>query len=101
MSEEKVGFFDEFKKQILAGVSLVITAGAGIVTTQFEALFGTEEEAAPVEQVIQQPTQPQNITINLSKQKEQKKDTVVKKVYVKPKPKKTETEKRKDDGFDW
>ena len=100
MSEEKVSFFDEFKKQILAGISLVITAGVGVVTTQFETLFGTEEEA-PVEQVIQQPTQPQNITINLPEQKEQKKDTVVKKVYVKPKPKKTETEKRKDDGFDW
>ena len=98
MSEEKVSFFDEFKKQILAGVSLVITAGAGIVTTQFEALFGTEEETAPIEQVIQQPTQPQTITINIP---EQKKDTVVKKVYVKPVPKKTETEKRKDDGFDW
>lgn len=101
MSEEKVSFFDEFKKQILAGVSLVITAGVGVVTTQFESLFGTEEESAPVEQVIQQPTQPQNITINLPEQKEQKKDTVVKKVYVKPKPKKTETEKRKDEGFDW
>ena len=37
----------------------------------------------------------------MPEQKEQKKDTVVKKVYVKPKPKKTETEKRKDDGFDW
>lgn len=101
MSEEKVSFFDEFKKQILAGVSLVITAGVGVVTTQFESLFGTEEESTPVEQVIQQPTQPQNITINLPEQKEQKKDTVVKKVYVKPKPKKTETEKRKDEGFDW
>jgi uncharacterized protein YggU (UPF0235/DUF167 family) len=29
----------------------------------------------------------------MPEQKEQKKDTVVKKVYVKPKPKKTETEK--------
>jgi len=102
MSEEKEqGFFSEFKKQILAGLSLVITAGAGIVTTQFEALFGTEE-AAPVEQVIQQPIQPQNITINLPEEKEQKEKTVVKKVYVKPiPPKKTETEKRKDEGFDW
>lgn len=99
MSKEKVGFFDEFKKQILAGVSLVITAGVGVVTTQFETLFGDDE--VPTEQVIQQPIQPQSITINLPEQKEQKKDTVVKKIYVKPKPKKTETEKRKDDGFDW
>jgi len=99
MSEEKVSFFDEFKKQIIAGVGIVITAVSGIVITQFKEIVGiVDEESAQTEQVIQQPTQPQNITINLP---EQKKDTVVKKVYVKPKPKKTETEKRKDEGFDW
>ena len=99
MSEEKVSFFDEFKKQIIAGVGIVITAVSGIVITQFKEIVGiVDEESAQIEQVIQQPTQPQNITINLP---EQKKDTVVKKVYVKPKPKKTETEKRKDEGFDW
>ena len=99
MSEEKVSFFDEFKKQIIAGVGIVITAVSGIVITQFKEIVGVvDEEPTQTEQVIQQPTQPQNITINLP---EQKKDTVVKKVYVKPKPKKTETEKRKDEGFDW
>lgn len=99
MSEEKVSFFDEFKKQIIAGVGIVITAISGIVITQFKEIVGiVDEEPVQIEQVIQQPTQPQNITINLP---EQKKDTVVKKVYVKPKPKKTETEKRKDEGFDW
>ena len=99
MSEEKVSFFDEFKKQIIAGVGIVITAVSGIVITQFKEIVGiVDEESAQTEQVIHQPAQPQNITINLP---EQKKDTVVKKVYVKPKPKKTETEKRKDEGFDW
>jgi flagellar motility protein MotE (MotC chaperone) len=59
--------------------------------------LGLAEDEAPAqtEQVIQQP---QDIIINIP---EQKKDTVVKKVYVKPKPKKTETEKRKDEGLDW
>ena len=42
------------------------------------------------------PTQ-SNVIINLP---EQKKDTVIKKVYVKPVVKKTETEKRKEE-IDW
>jgi len=94
-------FFDEFKKQILAGVGIVMTAVSGIVITQFKEVVGIvdEEETAPVEQVIQQPAQP-NITINIPQQ-EAKKDTVVKVVKVQPKPKKTETEKRKDEGLDW
>ena len=94
-------FFDEFKKQILAGVGIVMTAVSGIVITQFKEVVGIvdEEEAAPVEQVIQQPAQP-NIVINVPQQ-EAKKDTVVKVVKVQPKPKKTETEKRKDEGLDW
>ena len=93
-------FFDEFKKQIIAGVGIVITAASGIVITQFKAAIGIvdEEETTPTEQVVQQPAQP--IIINVPQQ-EAKKDTVVKVVKVKPKPKKTETEKRKDDGFDW
>ena len=94
-------FFDEFKKQILAGVGIVMTAVSGIVITQFKEVVGIidEEEATPVEQVIQQPAQP-NITINIPQQ-EAKKDTVVKVMKVQPKPKKTETEKRKDEGLDW
>ena len=93
-------FFDEFKKQIIAGVGIVITAASGIVITQFKEAVGIVEEEEPaVEQVVQQPAQP-NITINIPQQ-EAKKDTVVKVVKVQPKPKKTETEKRKDEGLDW
>ena len=94
-------FFDEFKKQILAGVGIVMTAVSGIVIKQFKEVVGIvdEEETAPVEQVIQQPAQP-NIVINVPQQ-EAKKDTVVKVVKVQPKPKKTETEKRKEEGLDW
>ena len=102
MSEEKVSFFDEFKKQILAGVSLVITAGVGVVTTQFETLFGTEEET-PTEQVVQQPTNPQEIIINIPEQKPAETKTIIVKDTTarKQPPKKTETEKRKEEGFDW
>jgi len=100
MSEEaNGGFFGQLKNQILTGVGVAITAGSTLFLDVVKEKLGlVDEEPAQTEQVIQQPAQPQNITINLP---EQKKDTVVKKVYVKPKPKKTETEKRKDEGFDW
>ena len=99
MSEEtNGGFFGQLKNQILTGVGVAITAGSTLFLDVVKEKLGlAEEEAAPTEQVIQQPTQ--DIIINIP---EQKKDTVVKKVYVKPPPpKKTETEKRKDEGFDW
>lgn len=102
MSEEtNGGFFGQLKNQILTGVGVAITAGSTLFLDVVKEKLGlVDEEPAQTEQVIQQPAQPQNITINLP---EQKKDTVVKKVYVKPPPppKKTETEKRKDEGFDW
>ena len=101
MSEEtNGGFFGQLKNQILTGVGVAITAGSTLFLDVVKEKLGlADEEPAQTEQVIQQPAQPQNITINLP---EQKKDTVVKKVYVKPPPpKKTETEKRKDEGFDW
>ena len=100
MSEEtNGGFFGQLKNQILTGVGVAITAGSTLFLDVVKEKLGlVDEEPAQIEQVIQQPTQPQEIIINMP---EQKKDTVVKKVYVKPKPKKTETEKRKDEGFDW
>ena len=99
MSEEaNGGFFGQLKNQILTGVGVAITAGSTLFLDVVKEKLGlADEEPAQTEQVIQ-PAQPQEIIINMP---EQKKDTVVKKVYVKPKPKKTETEKRKDEGFDW
>ena len=100
MSEEaNGGFFGQLKNQILTGVGVAITAGSTLFLDVIKEKLGlVDEEPAQTEQVVQQPAQPQEIIINMP---EQKKDTVVKKVYVKPKPKKTETEKRKDEGFDW
>lgn len=100
MSEEtNGGFFGQLKNQILTGVGVAITAGSTLFLDVVKEKLGlVDEEPAQTEQVVQQPAQPQEIIINMP---EQKKDTVVKKVYVKPKPKKTETEKRKDEGLDW
>ena len=90
-------FFKDLKNQIIAGVGVAMAALGTLFMDVVKEKLGLAEDEAPAqtEQVIQQP---QDIIINIP---EQKKDTVVKKVYVKPTPKKTETEKRKDEGLDW
>jgi hypothetical protein len=90
-------FFKDLKNQIITGVGVAMAALGTLFMDVVKEKLGLAEDEAPAqtEQVIQQP---QDIIINIP---EQKKDTVVKKVYVKPKPKKTETEKRKDEGLDW
>ena len=91
-------FFKDLKKQIIAGVGIAIATLSTVFIDVIKEKLGIDDEKIDqIEQVIEQPSTP-NIVINIP---EQKKDTVVKKVYVKPKPKKTETEKRKEDGFDW
>lgn len=80
----------EVKKAIIGVITLAITTAGGLLINKF---VGGAEEEKP-EMVT--PTQ-SNVIINLP---EQKKDTVVKKVYVKPIVKKTETEKRKEE-IDW
>jgi hypothetical protein len=91
-------FFKDLKKQIIAGVGIAIATLLTVFIDVIKEKLGiAEEKVDQIEQIIEQPATP-NIVINIP---EQKKDTVVKKVYVKPKPKKTETEKRKEDGFDW
>lgn len=90
------------KAQITAGVGIVLATLGTVFTDKVEEFFGVEEEeteaAVAIEQKQEVNVEGPNITINMP---EQKKDTVVKKVYVKPKPKKTETEKRKEEGLDW
>ena len=80
----------EVKKAIIGVITLAITTAGGLLINKF--VGGDEEEKS--EMVT--PTQ-SNVIINLP---EQKKDTVIKKVYVKPVVKKTETEKRKEE-IDW
>jgi len=95
MSEEKEGFFGQIKNQIVATIGIVITAAGGLLVTNMEAIFSPEEK---VEEV--QPMLEQSISIP-----ETAKDTVVisKTIVVPPKKveKKTETEIRKEEGYDW
>ena len=84
----------DIKKAILGLLTLAITTGGGLL---IKSLFEGDKEEVVKEEVTT-PT-PTNVIINIPQQ-EVKKDTVVKKVYVKPKPKLSETEKRKK-KIDW
>lgn len=84
----------DIKKAILGVLTLAITTGGGLL---IKSLFeGDKEEVVKEEVTTPAPT---NFIINIPQQ-EVKKDTIVKKVYVKPKPKLSETEKRKK-KIDW
>ncbi len=85
---------NDIKKAIIGVITLAITTGGGLL---IKSLFeGDKEEVVKEEVTTPAPT---NVIINIPQQ-EVKKDTVVKKVYVKPKPKLSETEKRKK-KIDW
>ena len=83
---------EDIKKAILGVITLAITTAGGLMINK---LLKGDEEPAKTEVVT--PSAQPSVIINIP---EQKKDTVVKKVYVKPKPKLTETEKRKK-KLDW
>jgi len=84
----------DIKKAIIGVLTLAITTGGGLL---IKSLFeGDKEEVVKKEVTAPAPT---NVIINIPQQ-EVKKDTIVKKVYVKPKPKLSETEKRKK-KIDW
>ena len=90
------------KAQITAGVGIVLATLGTVFTDKIEEFFGVEgeetEAAVAVEQKQEVNVTGPAITINIPEQKEK---TVVKKVYVKPEVRKTETEKRKEEGLDW
>jgi len=85
---------DDIKKAIIGVLTLAITTGGGLL---IKSLFEGDKEEVVKEEVT--APAPANVIINIPQQ-EVKKDTVVKKVYVKPKPKLSETEKRKK-KIDW
>lgn len=86
---------EDIKKAIIGVITLAITTAGGLLINKL--MKGDEKEPTKTEVVT--PSAQPNVIINIPQQ-EVKKDTVVKKVYVKPKPKLTETEKRKK-KLDW
>ena len=100
MADKKTNFFGQVKTQITAGVGVVLATLGTVFSDKVEEFFGVEDDDAAVEVTQEQNVNVEGPTINITIP-EQKKDTVVKKVYIKPKPKLTETEKRKKEGIDW
>ena len=98
MAEEKESLLKNVKAQITAGVAVVLTTLGTVFSEKVEEFFGVEGDDADVE-VVQENNQSVNvegptIVVNIP---EQKKDTVVKKVYVKP----VEKPKEKEEKIDW
>ena len=97
--EEKNGFFGELKNQIIAGVGVILTTLGTVFIDEVKTIVGIGgDEEEIVETVKQENNQTVSVTgpeivINIP---EQKKDTVVKKIYVAPKPKPKEKE-----DLDW
>jgi len=92
-------FFGNIKTQITAGIGVVLATLGTVFSDKVEEFFGVEGDDAAVAVEQKQEVNVQGPTINITIP-EQQKDTVVKKVYVKPEPKKTATEKRKEE-IDW
>ena len=98
MAEEKKSLLKNIKAQITAGVAVVLTTLGTVFSEKVEEFFGVEGDDTGVE-VVQENNQSVNvegptIVVNIP---EQKKDTVVKKVYVKP----VEKPKEKEEKIDW
>lgn len=87
------------KAQITAGIAIVLTTLGTVFTDKIEEFFGVEGDDASVEVAQEQNVNVEGPTINVIVP-EQKKDTVVKKVFIKSKPKLSKTEKRKKE-IDW
>ncbi len=116
MSEEKeeneVGFFGQIKNQIITGAGAILATIGTVFIDEIKSIvgIGSEQETEEVQNVqgVQQNNQQnQQVIINLPEQKAVETKTVIVKepvivpVEKKEPPKKTETEKRKEEGLDW
>ena len=93
------GFFSQIKNQIITGAGIVLTTLGGVFIDEVKSFVGIEDESEPQTEIVQENNQSvnvegPNIVINIP---EQKRDTVVKTVYLKPKVKK----KEKEEEVDW
>jgi hypothetical protein len=107
-AEEKVGFFGQLKNQIITGAGAILATLGTIFIDEIKSIIGIEsDETEQVQGAQQSNQQQQNVVINIPEQKPAETKTVVIKeqaaapVEKKAPPKKTETEKRKEEGLDW
>jgi hypothetical protein len=106
--EEKVGFFGQLKNQIITGAGAILATVGTIFIDEIKSIVGIkEDETEQVQGTQQNNQQQQNVIINIPEQKAAETKTVVIKeqaaapVEEKAPSKKTETEKRKEEGLDW
>lgn len=103
-AQEKTGFA-KLKNQIIAGAGVGLTTLGTVFIDEVKSIvgLGDDEEQVQTEQVDVKQENNQSQSVNVTGPTivvnipEQKKDTVVKKVYVKPAPKKVE----KEQAIDW
>lgn len=107
-AEEKVGFFGQIKNQIITGAGAILATLGTVFIDEIKSIAGIEEEVEQVQGAQQNNQQNQSVIINIPEQKPAETKTVIIKEpaaaapAVKPAPpKKTETEKRKEEGLDW
>lgn len=98
MAEEKQGFFQQLKNQIIAGVGVILTALGTMFIDEVKSFIGIEDEEEKTEQVQVEQKQEVNVTgpeiiINIPEQKTETK-TIIKEVPVKEK-------KEKEEEIDW
>ena len=92
MAKKQEGAFDGVKKQIAATVGIVVTTAGTLVVANMEKIFGTGEvKGEDKKEVVKDSIKPPKET----------KTVIIKEVPAKEPKKKTETEQRKDEGFDW
>lgn len=94
MAKKEEGMFDSVKKQIAATVGIVVTTAGTLVVANMEKIFGTEEVSKVEEKIVKDSIKPAK----------EPKTIVIKEVPAAKKEepkKKTETEQRKEEGFDW
>ena len=106
MSEEKeVGFFGQLKNQIITGAGVILTTLGTVFIDEIKSIVGIEDETEQAAGTQQNNQQQQNVVINIPEQKAAETKTVIVKEAApaaKPVPlKKTDTEKRKEEGMDW
>jgi hypothetical protein len=111
MSEEQEqsgGFFSNLKNQIITGAGAILATIGTVFIDEIKSIVGIEDETEQSAGTQQTNQQSQNVVINIPEQKAAETKTVIVKEGAsaapaeKPAPpKKTETEKRKEEGLDW
>jgi hypothetical protein len=108
MSEEQEqsgGFFSNLKNQIITGAGAILATIGTVFIDEIKSIIGIEGNETEQVGTQQNNQQNQSVIINIPEQKPVETKTVIVKeaapVEKKGPPKKTETEKRKEEGLDW